>query len=385
MAGCPPLTGERVAVGAEARIDPSSVCTAREIVVGRRSTIGPGVRISADRVEIGDDVHIGGNVSVIGPEVRVGAGSTVGEGSRIELNEYWRIGKLCDIGRRLRVIGQGFEAGDHVWLTDDITIGGGGARGPRAYLTIGRRSAMMDRCFVNIAEPVEIGEEVAFSNNVVVLTHSMWQPVLEGGTATFAPVRIGNHVIVYVNGVIAPGVTIGDYATVAAAAVVLRDVPSGTTAVGNPARIMKMNRAFPCRLSDERRDAIVRDLLREYASALAVTGASVEIKSEDCLVVTVKGSCETIEYIPASAVRAARHRAPLLQECATITVAFGDAAVSADAAAHFDLTARTLSGEPTELAEDLRDFLRRRSIRIFTDRPFRSFPPANVARLKASL
>ena len=86
---------------------------------------------------------------------------------------------------------------------------------------------------------MEIGDEVAFSNNVIVLTHSMWQPVLDGGTATFAPVRIGSHVILYVNAVIAPGVTVGDDATVAAAALVLRDVPSGTIAIGNPARIMK--------------------------------------------------------------------------------------------------------------------------------------------------
>jgi hypothetical protein len=44
-----------------------------------------------------------------------------------------------------------------------------------------------------------------------------------------------------------------------------------------------------------------------------------------------------------------------------------------------------MEGEPTALAEDLRDFLRRRSIRVFTDQPFRSLPLANTARLKARL
>ena len=43
--------------------------------------------------------------------------------------------------------------------------------------------------------------------------------------------------------------------------------------------------------------------------------------------------------------------------------------------------ARVLRG----LAEDLRDHLRRRTIRIFTDRPFQPLPPANIARLRARL
>jgi acetyltransferase-like isoleucine patch superfamily enzyme len=373
-----PIIGEQVTIGADVRIDPGSVVCAREIVVGRGASIGPGVRISADRIEIGDHCRIGPDVSIVSPDVRIGAGSTIGEGARVELNEYLRIGTLCDIGRRLRIVGQGVNAGDQVWLTDDITIGGGGARGPRAYLTIGHRSAMMDRCFVNIAEPVKIGDEVAFSNNVIVLTHSMWQPVLDGGTATFAPVRIGSHVILYVNAVIAPGVTVGDHATVAAAALVLRDVPSGTIAIGNPARIMKAASGVPSRLPDVRRDAIVHDLLREYAAALGVKGASVQAESADTLAVSLNGSREIIRYLASSSLE---H----VGEPPTITLAHGPAAPAARAAVHFDLAARTLVGDPTPLAEDLRDFLRRRSIRIFTERPFQSLPPANLARLKAAL
>jgi hypothetical protein len=34
------------------------------------------------------------------------------------------------------------------------------------------------------------------------------------------------------------------------------------------------------------------------------------------------------------------------------------------------------------LAEDLRDFLRRRGIRIFSDRPFQSLPLLNLQRLQ---
>jgi hypothetical protein len=44
-----------------------------------------------------------------------------------------------------------------------------------------------------------------------------------------------------------------------------------------------------------------------------------------------------------------------------------------------------MDGDATPLAEDLRDFLRRRTIRIYTDHPFQALPLANLARLAARL
>jgi carbonic anhydrase/acetyltransferase-like protein (isoleucine patch superfamily) len=258
-----------------------------------------------------------------------------------------------------------------------VTIGGGG-RGPRSVLTLGHRCAIMDRSFINIAEPVEIGDETALSNNVIVLTHAMWQPILLGGTAQFSPVRIGKQVMVYVNAVIAPGVTIGEHVTVGAGALVLQDVPDGSLAVGNPARIMKNTPPFPRSLSVERRDSLVRDLLREYADGLATKGATVNRRSDDELLVSLNGREELIRYVAGDGTKTIGDRP-------AISVATGTTTTEAKGRVHLDLAARTLEGESTPLAEDLRDFLRRRSIRVFTDRPFRSLPPAHIARLKARL
>jgi len=355
-----PLSAEQTSVGAGCRIAPDSRISAREIAVGHGVEIEAGVRISADRVELRDGCRIGRDVSIVSPEVRVGEGSRVGAGGSFELNEYLRIGAVADIGRRLRVVGQGLQAGDHLWVTDDVTVGGGGARGPRSYLTMGSRCAVMDRCFINVAERVVIGDEVALSNAVTVLTHSMWQPVLEGGTSKFAPVGIGSHVILYVNAVVAPGVTIGNHVTIGASALVLRDVPDGSMAVGNPARIVKITPPFPRRIPADRRNAIVRELLREYAATVGVKGAHVTVQSDDRLEIVFDGSREIIEYNPSDA-----------------TIGVGDIT--------FDLGRRTMDGGSTPLAEDFRDFLRRRSVRIFTNRPFQSLPLANVARLQARL
>ena len=57
--------------------------------------------------------------------------------------------------------------------------------------------------------------------------------------ALFAPVNIGDDVIVFANAVISPGVSIGAGAVVAACSVVTRDVPDNCFVGGCPARIIE--------------------------------------------------------------------------------------------------------------------------------------------------
>jgi acetyltransferase-like isoleucine patch superfamily enzyme len=56
------------------------------------------------------------------------------------------------------------------------------------------------------------------------------------GPHVFAPVVIGDDVVVFGHAVISPGVRIGDRAVIAAGAVVVTDVPVGTVVGGVPAR-----------------------------------------------------------------------------------------------------------------------------------------------------
>lgn len=54
----------------------------------------------------------------------------------------------------------------------------------------------------------------------------------------YAPVTIGDHVWIGSNATILPGVTIGEWAVVAAGAVVARDVESYTVVGGVPAKFL---------------------------------------------------------------------------------------------------------------------------------------------------
>jgi acetyltransferase-like isoleucine patch superfamily enzyme len=367
------IVADDVAVGDGVRIAADARIHGRRITIGDGVVIGPDVTISCDEMHIADGARIGAHTCLISPTIVIGERSAIGAHVQAELNDHLRIGRLNDVGSFVRLVGQGVAAGDHLWMTDHVVVGGGGARGPRSYLTIGDRCAVMDRCFINVSESVSIGDDTALSNGVTILTHSLWQPVLAGGTSQFAPVHIGHDCIVYVNAVVAPGITIGNHVTIAAGALVLQDVPDASTAVGNPARVMRSTPAMPRELPLDRRAALVRDALAEWTLTLPVKGVTACKVSADYITAVVDGLTMSVATCFDSTA----------SQPATITLGFGPA--RGESATHFDLAARTMSGDASPLAEDLRDFLRRRTIRIYTDRPFSAIRPRNLERLRARL
>ena len=54
------------------------------------------------------------------------------------------------------------------------------------------------------------------------------------------PVTIGDNVWIGGSVTILPGVTIGSNVTIGAGSVVVKDIPDGCVAVGNPCRVLKM-------------------------------------------------------------------------------------------------------------------------------------------------
>lgn len=114
----------------------------------------------------------------------------------------------CDYGKHIHV-GKRFFANFHWTVLDEATV------------TIG------DDCF--------IGPNVS----IYTACHST-DPVERNTRQEWAlPVTIGNNCWLGGGVTILPGVSIGDNVTIGAGSVVVRDIPSDSVAVGNPAKVIK--------------------------------------------------------------------------------------------------------------------------------------------------
>jgi tetrahydrodipicolinate N-acetyltransferase len=89
------------------------------------------------------------------------------------------------------------------------------------------------------AQEVTIGAGCTLSWDVQVLDTDFHAMTVDGAERpSVAPVRIGDRVWVGTRALVLKGVTIGDGAVVAAAAVVTSDVPAGAVVAGVPARVV---------------------------------------------------------------------------------------------------------------------------------------------------
>ena len=179
------IQASRASLASDVVIGANSIVRADEVVLGKSVRIAENVDITCDRLELHDGCSIGANTTILSPEVVLGPGCVLGGALHAELNEYLRMGRCSVIAERVRIVGQGLQSGEFLWVESDVLIGGGGARGPRSYLTAGDRTSIFARCYVNLSEQVRLGSCTALSYGVVVLTHGAWQPALMGYATRF--------------------------------------------------------------------------------------------------------------------------------------------------------------------------------------------------------
>ena len=126
--------------------------------------------------------------------------------------------------------------------------------------SIGRRLVIDHGCGIVIGETAEIGDDCL-----------LYQGVTLGGTGKDQGKRhptLGNNVMVGSGARVLGPFKVGDNARIAAGAVVLREVPPGSTAVGVPARIVRVN-GCPVYCADNVDQIHVQDPVREELERLA--------------------------------------------------------------------------------------------------------------------
>jgi maltose O-acetyltransferase len=108
-------------------------------------------------------------------------------------------------------------------------------------ISLGERAFMNFNCVVLDVAPVRIGAlaKLGPAVQLCTATHPTEPEKREAGLEYARPIEIGRNTWIGAAAVVGPGVTIGDESVIGAGSVVLRDVPAGVLAAGNPCRVIR--------------------------------------------------------------------------------------------------------------------------------------------------
>lgn len=109
-------------------------------------------------------------------------------------------------------------------------------------LRIGDRVSFAPRVHVHAIDRLDIGHDVVVAEGAYIGSGDHGREDRREVVPT-GPVRVGSRVFVGQRAIILGGVTVGDGATIAAGAVVTKDVPAGATVAGVPARPVRGSHA----------------------------------------------------------------------------------------------------------------------------------------------
>ncbi|MCA3237622.1 MAG: acyltransferase [Curvibacter sp.] len=145
----------------------------------------------------------------IHPTAHVAAKSLIGEGTKVWINVQIR---------------ENASIGDNCILSKDVYVDHGVSIGHRCKI----QNSVSVYNGVTLGDDVFIGPNVTFTNDRVPRAFNPeWK---------ITPTRIATGASIGANSTIVCGVTVGEFAMVAAGSVVTRDVPPYTLVMGNPAR-----------------------------------------------------------------------------------------------------------------------------------------------------
>lgn len=274
----------------------------------------------------------------MGPFIKSGkfhAGTDLvcGDNVVIDVAEEVIVGDRCVLPDNAYLGGRRITIGDdfygYSWEWQRLDVGRGRRDEEHAVLTVGKRCTFHNNR-IDLAQSVLIGDDVGLSPDVYIYTHYYWMSPLLGYPKKYTRVKVGNRVLVGFRSVILPGACVGDDVVVGAQSVVtglvgykMSELYAGTVWAGCPAVQVGVVETPPV----ERRKIILDNLLKEYAASCTYRNFTSQTGAVYPLVF-----CRGIRA---------------------------------------DVETLTVHGEEDEYTDDLREFLFKRGIRLYTKRPFR--------------
>ena len=264
---------------------------------------------------------IGDNVIIECNEFVLGANSVIKNGCTIRCNK--------------------FIAKEGLYMCEGVEIGRGGCNGPNSNVYIGSNVGIFERTIINPSDEVHIGNNVGIGGEVMIWTHGAWLDVMQGFPAEFGPVKIGNNVWLPARSIVLPNVEIGDNTVIGIGSIINKNIPPGSLAAGSPCKVIKEN-YYPKVLPDKEKLSILKDIVQDYIKLAKFKNIKVELKvnNNDLILSRYVNAFDGIAFTIEDTI--------------------------------FNLDKKTIHGYEDEFSEDLRDYLRRRGIKIFTNKPFKS-------------
>jgi len=319
---------------------------------------------------IGSGVTIGAGSILIANELRLGDEVAIRDGCTVECGVF-EAGRLTHLGPGTSVRCHEARFAENVYFVRDVEVGGGGHKDPYATITIGPHSFLGEEAHLNVCRPLVIGEECVISRRCVVMTHSFAQSALEGYPAVFAPVTIEAQCQIGIGTVVFPGVTIGRGSMVVSNSSVVTSLPADVLASGVPAQPVRPARRA---MDDAARGVLATRMLDEFVRLVADRGRPARRLPGPEGTATVLWEvgegveCSLLAYVEradAKTLATMRSRAAGTYREVVVVRLHGDLGGDLPAAeTHLALLAKRIRGPEGPLVASVREFLRKRGIRL---------------------
>jgi len=220
-------------------------------------------------------------------------------------------------------------------MSKSVEVGRGGFTNKEAIVRIGQHVGIFENTLINPNSPVTIGDEVGIGTEVMIWTHGAWLDVTQGFPSDFGPVTIGNNVWLPARTIMLPNTSIGDNCVIGIGSIITKPIPSNSMAAGSPCRVLREN-YYPRPLDSEALETLITPMIiywkQNTEDRKGIQNIAVEYNATDKIIQLNYNGLQT----------------------------------------KFDVINKKINGEMNPLSEDLRDFLRRKGIKIFTGQPFTS-------------
>lgn len=286
----------------------------------------------------GENFTIGFNNIIRAKKFICGDNVTIGHDNKVLVGEEFNLGHCAFVGCNNDITAIKAVFGEYLYLDSNVVIGHGGKMNYDSTIHVGDYCMLCSYTKLNINYSIEIGKNVGIGEYVDVWTHGSYPNVLEGFPAQFGRVKIGDNVWLPAKSTVLPNVEIGDNVVIGVNSLINKDLPAGSMCAGIPAKVLREN-CYPVELTQEKKNLIIEEALYEYDKLQEFKGILLNYEFDKA------NFCIKTEN------------------------------------ATFDLNTLDVNGGLNDVEEDFRDFLRRRGIKFFTGKKFRSIVPDMYSKL----